>query len=100
MTDDNDHWHLDLDRIQELAQLELDAGQRERAERDLQRILRFVAEMGEADVPVEGAEPVVGGRLRQDEVREMGVPHWQDNAPQLDDGWFVVPDRPDRPDRP
>lgn len=96
MPDDSNRWQLDLDRVQELAQLDLDADARERLERDLRRILRFAAEMGEGSVAEDADPPRGRERLRGGEIHELEARRWQGNAPDLRDGWFVIPDRSDR----
>ena len=83
--------HADLDRVQDLAQLELESGEREQLLVDLRRILRFAAEMGELpeDVSPDETPPA---RLREGDAPSKHVQKRTHEAPDWREGWFVVPD--------
>lgn len=87
---------LDLERVERLAQLELDEEAREALRADLGRILAFAAQMGEIpDQACEGGvdeETVVPMRWRADRVLRFEGLAEAVAAPDRREGWFVTPD--------
>lgn len=86
---------LDLQALERLAALHLDPDERERLQRDLQRILEHVDRM--ASVDVDGVEPLEGGPGASGALREdtpspsLPVDEALGNAPGTRAGHFTVP---------
>ncbi len=84
-----------VDRIAELARLSLDESEAQAMERDLGRILDYVAALQELDT--EGVEPTAQATLLQTPVRPDEACEAMDpelaiaNAPESDGTAFVVP---------
>lgn len=84
-----------VDKIAQLARLEIDAGEREKLLVDMNRILGFVEKLQEVDT--EGVEPLIymnsdSNIFRADEVKEQLPPETAlMNAPGHTDAYFKVP---------
>lgn len=81
--------------VEQLARLELTAAERAAMRRDLQRILDYVAELGELDlaaVPPYAETRPGGGPLREDAARpSLPAAAALGNAPATAAGHFAVP---------
>ena len=83
-----------IERVSQLARLELDEEEKEKLLPQLQRILDFVSELKE--VSTEGVEPFVPEAeetpMREDEPhKSFSQEEALMNAPQKERGFFVVP---------
>lgn len=85
----------DVERIAELARLELPPDRLERTAEQLSKVLDFVATLDKLDL--EGSESSVlassDGALREDVVngRRLGAEIATAGAPEAEDGFFLVP---------
>jgi aspartyl-tRNA(Asn)/glutamyl-tRNA(Gln) amidotransferase subunit C len=85
----------EVERIAELARLELPPDQLERMAAQLSRVLDFVATLNQLDLA--GSEPSVlaspAGALRDDLVngRRLGAERATQGAPESEHGFFLVP---------
>lgn len=84
-----------VDKIAQLARLEIEVGEREKLLVDMNRILGFVEKLQEVDT--EGVEPLIymngdSNIFRNDEVKEQ-LPSEKAlmNAPEHTDAYFKVP---------
>jgi len=93
-----DSSHVDADRVRQiahLARIALEEGEAEARIADLESILTMVDRM--RALPTEGVEPLshpldAVQRLRADAVTESDRrDDYQAGAPQVEDGYFVVP---------
>ena len=84
-----------LDRIAELAKLEINENEREKLKSDMSAILDWVEKLNELDT--EGTEPITQmtkeiNRLREDsEISNLSNNDALQNAKLKSDGFFVVP---------
>lgn len=82
-------------RVAHLARIKVGEGEAERLANELNGILAFVEQLDEVDV--DGVAPMTSVvetalRQREDVVTDGGVPEKVlSNAPETDDGFFVVP---------
>ncbi len=85
----------EVERIAELARLELEPGEVERVAEQLSRVLDFVARLEALDLGDERPEPLASpeGALRDDvsNGRRLGAGAATAGAPEAEHGFFLVP---------